>query len=138
MASNIDVFDSAVAAILAYLYETFPRSVVLNAYALAGESSDEVRDAYADTVAFLQREGFLTYHSRAGSGGMFANVVLTARGLELLRATPSSLQAKVPLGEQLGTAVKSGAKEVAKGLGKMLGQAVTSPEAWHAITRTTI
>lgn len=135
MASNIDTFDTAVATILAHLYETFPRLVVVDTYRLADSADSEIRDAFAGTLIFLQREGFLTYSTRAGSGGQFSGVALTAKGLELLRATPQSLRSKAPLGEQLREGLKSTGKEAAKGLVKMILEAATSPEAWRKLTQ---
>jgi hypothetical protein len=134
MPTNIETFDSAVAAILAHLYGTFPRLETLNAFELAGSSDAETCAIYAGTVVFLEREGFLRYFVRSGGNGQFFSAALTAKGLELLRATPESLRSKAPIGEQLRDAVKGGAKELAKELGKLVLRAATSPETWRALT----
>ena len=94
MAKNIDDFDAAVAAILGCLYATFPNKTTVDAFELAGDADDATRETYASTLEFLRDEGFLSYGQRSGKRGLFAQVVLTAKGLALLGATPPSLSMK--------------------------------------------
>src|SRR5918999_1166740 len=98
MAKNIDDFDTAVAAILGRLYATFPNKTTIDAYELAGDADDATRETYASTLEFLRDEGFLSYGQRSGKRGLFAQVVLTAKGLALLGATPASLSMKNEVG----------------------------------------
>jgi hypothetical protein len=91
VAKNIDDFDAAVASILGRLYATFPNKTTVDAFELAGDANDATRETYASTVEFLRDEGFLSYGQRSGKRGLFAQVVLTTKGLALLGATPASL-----------------------------------------------
>ena len=94
MAKNIDDFDAAVAAILSRLYATFPNKTTVDAFELAGDADEATRETYASTLEFLRDEGFLSYGQRSGTRGLFAQVVLTAKGLVLLGAMPASLSMK--------------------------------------------
>ena len=115
MAKNIDDFDAAVAAILSRLYATFPNKTTVDAFELAGDADEATRETYASTVEFLRDEGFLSYGQRSGKRGLFAQVVLTAKGLALLGVMPASLS------------VRDGSEGLGSGV-SALGESLQTPD----------
>jgi hypothetical protein len=71
-------------------------------------------------VSWLEAEGYLRSHSST-LDGVHHRVVLSEKGLRVLRAIPSALETKEPLGEQMRSAVAGGAKSLAK---KLIDQAI--------------
>ncbi|BDO06950.1 hypothetical protein [Aeromonas caviae] len=139
MVSNIERFDLTVVLVLAELYGRFPVRKALDASKFMltddgqiaeGLSSREeaeldFNDPYFKRKQFafecmhwLIEAGYL--HGKAHAYEYIENAVLTAKGLEVLKATPDSLQES--LGERMQEAAKSGMGETARAL---IGQVVS-------------
>lgn len=126
--SNIERFDEITGKIFAHLYQNFPVPTHLSpqvvgvtipkgAFDPVSEQSwggiDDLDDAQREVVSFfvhsakwLTKAGYIDVLI-AGSTG-FIDVTLTAKGLEVLKATPKSLESSESLGQQLVTAAKGG------------------------------
>lgn len=137
--SNIERFDRTVVLALAELYGRFPvrKSLVASQFILTddgqraeGLSAQEEAELDFNDPYFKRKEfafeclnwlveaGYL--HGKPTPYDYIENAVLTAKGLEVLKATPDSLQAT--LGERLQEAAKSGLWESGKVLiGKAVG-----------------
>lgn len=125
-ASNIERFDEITGQVLGALYERFPvphrlliADFVQEGYSMNDHLGIEVpNDAgkfFLASVTWLADSGYLKYREQAHGMG-FLESVLTAKGLEVLKATPASLQTGPSLGEKLVDASKGGAKEVLRGV----------------------
>ncbi|MFM0175597.1 hypothetical protein PQR33_40485 [Paraburkholderia sediminicola] len=146
MPSNIEKFDLLTAKILADLYARFPVRATITAsrYGVAPEDglrSDGSWDAgilgeldfFCDTVRWLGQSGYLDFSSEL-DGGVFEGGVLTAKGLEILKAMPASLSPAQPLGDYLLDSVRAGATDaLKKGVAAALSAGATI--AWHSLTR---
>lgn len=129
-ATNIDHFNEITGQVFAHLYQSFPLPVLLRPEMLGitehegGEYSPEVGEAlgiepqseeevlFKHSVSWLIQTGYLTANKLQPDGCLFGQARLTAKGLEVLNATPVSLAGKEPLGAQLAAASKSGGKEL--------------------------
>lgn len=127
---NIDLFDEYVAGALAALYESFPVKRFVDARELCGHSDindfgaiidpcgnpSKAFDVARATIDWLVETGYIRAGVRHQWG--YADAVLTAAGLEVLKASPESLKAKETLGEKLVRFTKDGsiglAREAAK------------------------
>ena len=128
---NIEKFDRISAKTFALLYESFPvprdllvapdygvphiqeivDSIGIDSENFASER-EEIEFIYA-TIRWLESAGYLDYGKELQLFG-FRNAVLTAKGLEILKAIPPSIStdtAGKTLGELVEDAVKSGAQE---------------------------
>ncbi|KMT53562.1 hypothetical protein [Pseudomonas fildesensis] len=123
-ASNIERFDELTGKIFGALYASFPIRIHLQSRHFIAEhifdnphAQDPVRrqeiNMFYATVRWLSDAGYLTYRE---SSGAIEDAVLTAKGLEVLKATPSSLDAGPSIGERLSTAGKEEGKELFRGL----------------------
>ena len=128
MCQDIDDFNRGCVLIMARLYKSFPRPVVLEVDEIDGGEDlfDEVRAArlaeragvYVATVQFLADEGYVIYRQHDGCSG-FSAARLTSKGLAALNRVPDALKpAQKTLGDRLlGMAVSLadvGAKETVK------------------------
>lgn len=123
--SNIDTFNDLTGRILADLYLQFPLPHYLPAgkYVEPAETYSEKlgmdmpskeAEFFIATAEWLIRAGYLS-----GSVVPYSSVqdaVLTAKGLEVLNATPDSLNTGPSLGTRLADAAKEGGKETMRGL----------------------
>ena len=130
--SNIQKFDEITGHVLGALYENFPvaRDLLIGDFLEDGFFFDE--DVQADApnqnglffiacVEWLANAGYLRIeHKLHGSG--FDGVVLTVKGLESLKAFPTSLTAGPSLGDQLVEATKNGTKSI---LGRLTGEVLS-------------
>ncbi|MNI02298.1 hypothetical protein D3C73_551640 [compost metagenome] len=126
-ASNIELFDEFTGKIFARLYENFPIPINLNSKdffpptiweggdASADGRSQQVKFFYA-TTEWLAAAGYTSSPDKRNSYAR--DVVLTAKGLEVLKGTPSSLNAGPSIGEQLVEAAKEEGKDTLKSLVK--------------------
>lgn len=131
MTTNIERFDVVAGAVFAYLYEQFPVPVDLD-YQQVEVPENQSADAQTDwslwlegapqkagflaaTVDWLASTGYLTFKSKS-EGCAFTGVVLTAKGLEVLKAAPKSLRTDPSLGETLVKAAKSGLSDQVRDL----------------------
>lgn len=123
--SNIDQFDLITGKVLGTLYGEFPVPVTLNAEQFVEPATRYCEHVDADVpskeaefftacVLWLAEAGYLRV--REQRHGWVRDTVLTAKGLEVLKATPASLQTGPSLGEQLAQASKAGTAEVMRGV----------------------
>lgn len=123
--SNIEKFDDIASRIFAELYQSFPLPKTLSTddYLDNETQWDETfqeeflidcGELFAATVTWLMNAGYFTaVFSRSDQ---VEGAVLTAKGLEVLRAFPSSLQSGPSIGERLAGAAKAGGAETMRGL----------------------
>lgn len=123
---NIDLFNDFAAAILAKLYEGFPVKAQLDARHFCGHGEiddfggviddfgrpSRAFDIALSTIEWLKDSGYIRSGVRNAYG--WSDVVLTDRGLSLLRATPGVLKGKESLGDKLIRLVREGSKEMAR------------------------
>lgn len=125
-ASNIERFDEITGQVLGALYEQFPvprrlfiKDFVQDGYTMDDQLGMEIPNDTGDfvlaSIAWLADAGYLRYYEEVHGMGFLASV-LTAKGLEVLKATPASLQVGPSLGEKLVDASKGGTKEVLRGV----------------------
>ncbi len=123
--SNIDLFDEYTACILAMLYSSFPIRITLDAIEICGASIDDFGvpvDASGKrcksfevcfaTIEWLMDAGYLD--TKGDNGYVYAGCVLTARGLEVLKSVPESIQRKETIGERIVALIRSGSTDIAK------------------------
>ncbi|CAM2339821.1 hypothetical protein [Burkholderia vietnamiensis] len=144
MPTNIEKFDELAANVFANLYENFPVRISLfeNSFGYdLSHKTNEVGSAiynspadyafFIDTLNWLRMAGYIDFPTTAS--GFWGNAVLTAKGLEVLKATPSSISPSQPMGDYLVQGIRTGAKAaVSKGITYVLSQGASL--AWHAIT----
>lgn len=122
--SNIEIFNRCVASALNVLYEKFPvpTDLVFNDLTIElwdDHIDDEVsyfekHEIYSQTVNWLEKAGFI-WLSNIETHVAYS-VVLSPKGLELLKV-PSSLEKPCEsLGDQIREALDKGAKDAAAGL----------------------
>lgn len=74
---------------------------------------------FSATVQWLSDSGYLKF-GRASSYESFDQVVLTAKGLEVLKCTPSSIDGSLSIGEKLQDEVVSTGSDVARDMVRQL------------------
>lgn len=121
--SNIDRFDEYAALIFARLYATFPIPVKLSDFEVipkAWKDDEFVLEVYQEesefvtaTILWLRDAGYIS--GQVISLGLI-DAVLTSKGLEVMKATPSSISGGPSLGDRLTDAVKEGGKETMRSL----------------------
>jgi hypothetical protein len=121
--SNIELFDEYTGQVFAELYASFPMPCLVSAIHLAPELPEDGEidyEAHANeskfieaTIYWLRDAGYIS--GRVISLGLM-DAVLTSKGLEVLKATPSSLANGPSLGDQIKEAAKEGGKETMRGL----------------------
>ena len=132
---NIEIFDRCTALIFAKVYESFPVPFELEPKRLAMEiqhqstNPDDVfrkgwhlTTVMEHTIQWLGKAGYLNLGGMT-SGPIYNDVTLTPKGLETMKAVPSSLAAgedlapnehtPKPAGERIVAAVREGAIDVA-------------------------
>ncbi|MCG9579764.1 hypothetical protein L1D14_26530 [Vibrio tubiashii] len=72
---------------------------------------------FSSTIEWLQSSGYISFE-RMGSFDCFQSVVLTAKGLEVLKGTPSCLDGSLTLGEKLQDEVVATGSDMARDLVK--------------------
>ncbi|WP_409284307.1 hypothetical protein [Pseudomonas protegens] len=129
--SNIERFDEITGKVFAHLYQSFPIPTSMGAefvgvkissttltphigapsggiYDLSVEER-KTFDIFIHSVNWLAKAGYIDVSDRLHT--TFYGVTLTAKGLEVLKATPSSLDSAPSIGQQLITAAKGGFAE---------------------------
>lgn len=129
--SNIEMFDDITGKIFAALYQSFPvpRYLMAESFVDVAMQFSEKHDMdiptqeaefFIATAQWLIQAGYLT-----GTPYPYLRVddaVLTAKGLEVLKAIPDSVSSKASIGEQLANTAKEEGREVFRGLvGQALG-----------------
>lgn len=123
--SNIEKFDDITGKIFAVLYQSFPlpqlllpSSFVENAMQFDERYGTEVptddAEFFIATAEWLMHAGYITCKSCRYI--RIDDAVLTAKGLEVLKAIPKSVTSTSSIGEQLAASAKEGGKEVTRGL----------------------
>ena len=119
--TNMQQFDEITARVLVKLYESFPVPLSLDCLSLTespemdefGEISSEAEICMC-SLRWLGEEGYI---KAAKFNSCYAiDVVLTAKGLTALKASPESLEYKQTLGERLVSAVNKDAINTAVGV----------------------
>ena len=120
---NIDIFNLFVAEVLGQCYEDFPIESEFEIESLALTVVDKyLKDDESDppdlqeltrfghaTTSWLEKAGYLWI--RRKEYGVVTGVTLTPKSLELLNATPSSLEAKKSAGTVLASESKKMGRE---------------------------
>ncbi|PLV08111.1 hypothetical protein [Pseudomonas guariconensis] len=130
--SNIQQFDEITGQVLGALYENFPvprhlliKQFIEDGYSfneqLAGDFANERGEFFLACVEWLAEAGYLCFKDQSYGNGVM-NAVLTAKGLEALKAVPKSLTSGPSLGDQLVDATKSGTKSI---LGSLAGEVLS-------------
>jgi len=137
--SNIERFDEIVGQAFARLYQSFPVPVTLQAKDFVGGDNVYVKADFNDVMTGKVADNTTTPDAEfciaclkwlVVSGYVTANdahyshlpsAVLTAKGLEALKATPASLEMDTPIGERIVQAVKT---EGRHGLRALVGHAL--------------
>jgi hypothetical protein len=109
--TNIDAFNQAAALVLHSLYEAFPQERALGPAAVSADTDAAVREQTAATIEFLLAEGFVRGVKTADGPLAPYRLTLTAKGLTVMNAVPDAVQAKTPVGQRLGAALRSGGRE---------------------------
>ena len=128
---NIELFDEYVARTLGMLYGSFPIRIGLDALQMSGNPEvddfgvpidergkrSKAFDVCMATIEWLIDTGYIDCKERDQYG--YSRCALTARGLEILKAVPASVQAQETIGEKLFYLIRKGssielAKEAAK------------------------
>jgi hypothetical protein len=115
---NIDIFDRCVGIFFAKLYENFPTRIDIRFADVPENLFDETDcrgqverkvECYEHAVKWLCDAGYAWAHHVDDRGA--EGIVLSSKGLEVLRAKPRSLRSGKPIGELIVKAVKGGAKD---------------------------
>lgn len=109
---NIHLFNQVVAYCFSGLYTSFPIPTTIDLKNINTES-EVSKIFFKSTVVWLKDTGYIVFSNVDASHTRVFNCVLTAKGLEVLNATPDGLKIKHTLGDTLGECLKQGAKEQA-------------------------
>lgn len=118
-ASNMDLFNEYTATIFAELYQAFPEVRPLDVGRLSGCKPDDYGvigkrgQVCAATIEWLAESGYIRLGHRMD---WTFPAVLTAKGLEILKATPASISQGKSAGESIVAAVKDGSMRTAVNL----------------------
>ena len=137
MLSNMERFDQLTGAVFARLYEAFPEPIELDAFPFLQDIAPDGQDFetqqeqafnapefFSYTLRWLAETGYLTHAKQyLGKPSTFEECVLTAKGLEALKATPKSIASGKSIGQSLQDAAKNGALESIK---KLSGEALSA------------
>ena len=117
--TNMELFNEFTAQVFAQLYQAFPEYAPLDAGRLSGCKPDDYGaigrrgEICAATIQWLADSGFIRLGER--QGWMFP-AVLSAKGLETLKVTPTQLAPGKSAGERIVGAVAEGAMQTASNL----------------------
>jgi hypothetical protein len=108
MISNIDLFNGVAGKIFAILYQSFPVKTEIDFDSLMIDFIDpddydgvwELSDFAKSTANWLDESGYIWLESPQHYGGKHA-AVLSPKGLEVLQATPKTIDPKKSLGEKI-------------------------------------
>lgn len=104
-------FNRITVLVLGTLYQAFPQAVRLQVEVIdENPDSNTIKNFYY-TVYFLSSEGYLKYEGAQDEGKFFIEVMLTMKGLRVLRLVPDAFQEKLNLGESFVGLLKSNARE---------------------------
>lgn len=137
MTNNMERFDRLTGAVFARLYESFPEPVTLDAqpflHSIVAADQDQATQCdqafnapefFSCTLRWLAGTGYFTHGSQGEqSPYTFTECVLTAKGLEVLKAVPTSIKTQQSIGQSLQDAAKRGAIDSIK---KLTGEALST------------
>lgn len=116
---NIGQFNEVTATIFAYLYDQFPKPAPMEMHKLVDGKIDEYemttcpKTAFArDVVNWLVKEEFI--RANGGNFAKYSQCVLTAKGLDALSSTPTSLGGSETVISKLKSGLASGSREALK------------------------
>lgn len=132
---NIKTFDKFVGYISAELYTAFPVCIKINVCEFLKKikcEGEEEELIFSETMFWLRGAGFLSFVSPdekeifpmegVVASLQFSCVVLSAKGLEILKKTPKSVESKESIGEMVKNAIKEGSKaKMIEGVNMALG-----------------
>lgn len=136
---NIESFDKCVGYVLGELYENFPICVRINLKEFLQKNKHDVNDKeeliLSETLFWLRDNNFLifthpeekdvSHFQEVRAFPQFTCVVLTAKGLDVLKKAPKSIKENKGIGEHIMEAVNTGAKEQLSNLvGTVLSTAI--------------
>lgn len=138
---NIDIFDIFTGYVLGELYESFPICIEINLQDFIKktdgiDNTEKNQLILSETLFWLQDNNFLDFpipnekplkrFDGALAYPQFSCVVLTAKGLEVLKKVPKSLNDKEKgMGEHLMEAAKTGTKHaISELVGSVLSTAI--------------
>lgn len=108
--NNIDRFNECTAKLFASLYSAFPQPLDVDFFEWLGKEVFEVGDDELEfcgaTVKWLEEAQYIRVKTYSGSS--VYGLVLTAKGLEVLKVVPDSINNKGSLGDALVDAMKKG------------------------------
>ena len=142
--SNIVLFDAYAAEVFSQLYKNFPvckdiyvEDIIKNAEHDRKESVERQREICSETMHWLREAEFISVKTPTFKDfylnrdehkieTVFTCVILTAKGLQILKQVPRSIKEGVTLGEEISDALKQGFKSRASELVSIaLGSLVT-------------
>lgn len=116
--TNIDRFNDLTAKLFSMLYGAFPQRLDIDFIEWLGTAYGEAANADVDfchaTLKWLEGAGYVAVGAFDAMGA--TKIVLTARGLEVLKAIPASLKTKESFGEAIINTLKAGAAGTARQL----------------------
>jgi hypothetical protein len=126
---NIELFDLYVGKIFVLLYEEFPVRKNINACDFLGykekydesnytDKEDKECGIFESTMEWLQESGYILYKEK--SSVWYIDVILSAKGLELLKAVPESVRTKKSIGEHINHLARESTDESLKQAVNML------------------
>lgn len=122
MSTNIELFNQYTAKIFTELYESFPVPMWLVDVRLSGgkfienergfEEPDFETKIAGSTILWLVEAGFINASETDARSAY--NATLSAKGLELMKLVPSSIDSKMSVGDNLLKILKEGSVDAAK------------------------
>lgn len=117
---NIELFDLMVPYLASVLYEAFPLCIDLNLYKLlendeikrAGVDDDKKLLILSEAMFWLEENRFLRFSAPTKRSDTdvaypaFSCVRLTAKGVGILKETPSSIMSEPTIGDKISESVK--------------------------------
>ncbi|MFW3895931.1 hypothetical protein [Pseudomonas bharatica] len=129
--TNIEMFDDITGKVFATLYQSFPIPKYLGvaefvetpmgySERLGMDVPTREAEFFTATAQWLINAGYITGEPYPSM--YVSNALLTAKGLEVLKAIPDSLSTKASIGELLANTAQEEGKEIFRGLvGQALG-----------------
>ncbi len=118
--SGMDEFNRLTVNILNDLYETFPHYALVKTDAYYENVDDEAASCMEGTMAFLQKENFISIDGEGADGRLYLAVQLTSKGLAVLDKPLDSLENSPTLVDKFKSAIKAGSKLAFKEAAKSL------------------
>jgi len=106
--TNIELFNGITGKLFAQLYEKFPVEQEIKLSAFLGDFIDpddfdgawDFSDITEATIKWLDRAGYIWLKAPEYYGGEYS-ATLTPKGLEIMKATPDSIESTSSIGEKI-------------------------------------